>query len=40
MSSGGGVVLDPDEGVNYQEYDIPEPIPSRTIVLFGENEES
>ena len=35
----GGVVLDPDEGVNYQEYDIPEPIPSRTIVLFGENEE-
>jgi hypothetical protein len=36
----GGVVLDPDEGVNYQEYDIPEPIPSRTIVLFGENEES
>jgi hypothetical protein len=36
----GGVVLDPDEGVNYQDYDIPEPIPSRTIVLFGENEES
>lgn len=36
----GGVVLDPDEGVNYQDYDIPEPIPSRTVIIFGESEES
>jgi hypothetical protein len=34
----GGVLVEADENIDFRAYDLPEPVPARTSVMFGEEE--
>jgi len=34
----GGVLVEADENIDFRAYDLPEPVPARTSVMFGEAE--
>ena len=34
----GGVLVEADENIDFRAYDLPEPVPARASVMFGEDE--